>query len=84
MIAGEEALFTDIDEGVVFSDGRRIMRYAPIEVMLDGGKSRYQPSSTAGTVTRVTGWKVCSGQGDNGELQAFELTAAHQFRGLGS
>ena len=63
MIAGEEALFTDIDEAWFFPTERRIMRYAPIEVMLDGGKSRYQPNSTAGTMTRATSWKVCSRSG---------------------
>lgn len=85
MIAGEEALFTDIDEAWFFPTERRIMRYAPYrEVMLDGGRvqiSTEQHRRYDDARNELEG--LLSVRDDNGELRAFELTAT-QCCGLGS
>lgn len=77
MIAGEEALFTDIDEAWFFPTERRIMRYAPYrEVMLDGGRvqiSTEQHRRYDDARNELEG--LLSVRDDNGELRAFELTA---------
>ena len=77
MIAGEEALFTDIDEAWFFPTERRIMRYAPYrEVMLDGGRvqiSTEQHRRYDDTRNELEG--LLSVRDDNGELRAFEPNA---------
>ena len=72
MIAGEEALFTDIDVAWFFPTERRIMRYAPYrEVMLDGGRvqiSTEQHRRYDDARDELEG--LLSVRDDNGELRA--------------